>query len=89
MVCGVHDTSLHSAISWNGNWAHACDFKGNNLAAVKTTGERCGPTCGRTSRCTHFTWSPDNGGTCYMKMGSVSKSDAFYTYDHAMVCGVV
>ena len=28
-------------------------------------------------------------GTCYMKRGKVSKSDAFYTGDFKTVCGIV
>jgi hypothetical protein len=30
-----------------------------------------------------------NGGTCWMKTGAVSKSDAFSTTDQTMVCGLL
>jgi hypothetical protein len=39
--------------------------------------------------CTHFTWTRYDGGTCWMKKGAVSKSDAFDTDDRSSVCGVV
>jgi hypothetical protein len=38
--------------------------------------------------CTHYTWTSYNGGTCLMKKGSVSKSDAFYVAKPDYVCGV-
>ncbi len=93
MVCGVVDRSSNggtgSTIHWNGNnWAHACDFHGRSLDNVKIAPELCGPKCAQTKRCTHFTWTRYNGGTCWMKMGNVSKSDAFSTNDQTMVCGV-
>ncbi|CAF4746229.1 unnamed protein product, partial [Rotaria sp. Silwood2] len=39
--------------------------------------------------CTDCTWTQYNGGTCWMKSGAVSKSDAFSTSDSTMVCGVI
>ena len=47
----------------------------------------CGTACKSNSRCTHFVWTPYNGGTCYMKSGIVSKSDAVYIGDDLMICG--
>jgi len=76
-------------ISWNGNWAFACDFQGNDLTNVQIRGEDCGGRCAQTSGCTHFTWTTYLGGTCWMKQGSVGKHNAFSTNDQSMVCGVV
>ncbi|OQV22079.1 hypothetical protein BV898_03924 [Hypsibius exemplaris] len=84
MVCGVND-----AIQWNGNWAFGCDFVGNDLKSVQVPGDQCGGLCASTQGCTHFTWTSYAGGTCFMKLWSVSKSDAFKTSDSSMVCGVV
>lgn len=70
----------------SGNWAFACDFYGNDFKNVRISGEQCGGTCSSTPECTHFTWSY---GTCYLKRGQVSKSDAKYTGDQSMVCGIV
>ncbi len=80
---------IQCSIHWNGNkWAHACDFKGNDLSNVQIPPEQCGGKCAKTHRCTHFTWSKWNGGTCWMKKGHVSKRNAFPTNDRSMVCGV-
>ena len=77
-------------INWNGNnWATSCDFNGNDLSNVQTSADQCGPKCSTTPACTHFTWTQYNGGTCWMKQGQISKSDAIQTNDPTMVCGVV
>ncbi|CAF4736191.1 unnamed protein product, partial [Rotaria sp. Silwood2] len=77
-------------INWNGNdWAMSCDFYGNDLSNVRIPGEGCGGKCAETQGCTHFTWTQWNGGTCWMKKGSVSKANAFPTNDPHMVCGVI
>ena len=81
--------SAFAQINWQiGNWALACDFKENNLNSVKVRGEECGGICYQNSQCTHFVWSTYNGGTCWLKSGSVSKSDAIYTGDFSMSCGI-
>ncbi|CAF4810662.1 unnamed protein product, partial [Rotaria sp. Silwood2] len=77
-------------VNWNGNnWAMSCDFHGNDLSSVRIASKFCGGKCAETSGCTHFTWTQYNGGTCWMKSGAVSKSDAFSTSDSTMVCGVI
>ena len=67
----------------------ACDFANNDLSSVKTAGDQCGFTCIITSGCTHFTWTDLEGGTCWMKKNLVSKSDALFTNNNSMVCGIV
>ena len=77
------------SINWNGNnWAMSCDFKGGDLRSVVVRAEDCGGECDRESQCTHFSWSAWNGGTCWLKTGSVSKDDAFVADDPNVVCGV-
>ena len=66
----------------------ACDFKGNDLSNQKGSSSNCAQTCASTSGCTHFTWTSYNGGTCWMKSGSISKSNAVFTGDQSMVCGI-
>ena len=79
-----------AAINWQpGDWALGCDFRGNDLTNALTKGEDCGGRCAATSGCTHFTWTTHLGGTCWMKQGAVSKSDAFETFDNTMTCGIV
>ena len=82
--------SFVSAIDWNGNnWAFGCDFNDNDLSNVQIRGEDCGQKCVDTDGCTHFTWTTYNGGTCWMKSGSVSQGDAKETNDNSMVCGII
>lgn len=82
-------TSFINGIDWNGNnWAHWCDFIGNDLTNALTTGEDCGGRCASTPSCTHFTWTNYNGGTCWMKTNGVTKNDAVPKYDSGAVCGV-
>lgn len=76
------------SINWQGNWAFSCDFRGNDLDHAQTPGEACSDRCINTPECTHFTWTSFNGGTCWMKKGSVTTRDAFSTSDPTMVCGL-
>ena len=85
----VKTTTSSNNINWGGNnWAMACDFLDHDLSNFPTIGSQCGPLCAKTFRCTHFTWNNYNGGTCWMKYGNVLKTDAFFTNDYSMVCGV-
>ena len=78
-------------INWQGDgvsWAFACDFVGNNFNSVQVTCDKCGPTCMSTKGCTHFVCA--NGGTCLMKkLSTVQKSDAVFTNNYNMVCGIL
>ncbi|CAF3029479.1 unnamed protein product [Rotaria sp. Silwood2] len=86
----VHTGLVKRGIAWNGNnWAMGCDFVNNDLKNVQVRGEDCSGKCAETPGCTHFVWTNWNGGTCWMKQGSVSKNDAIATSDQGMVCGVV
>ncbi|CAF2170644.1 unnamed protein product [Rotaria magnacalcarata] len=79
-----------SSLQWNGNkWTLSCDFPGNDMSNVRTRGEDCGGKCAQTSGCTHFAWNTYEGGTCWLKSGSVSKSNAVPRSDVPMICGVV
>jgi hypothetical protein len=91
MVCGiVSGGTSNTGVNWNGNdWAFACDFPGGDIGNAQIRGEDCGGRCSSTSGCTHFTWTTYNGGTCWMKGGTVSKSQAVSTSDQTMVCGIV
>ena len=82
--------SILCAINWQPcDWAFACDFRGSNLTNVKMKSEYCSASCARTPNCTHYTWTNWNGGTCWMKFGPASISDAYPTTDLTMVCGLV
>jgi hypothetical protein len=80
-----------SGVKWQktGKWAFGCDFKNDDLKNVQIAGEKCSSLCASTSGCTHFTWTTYKSGTCWMKSGSVTKSDAIQTNDNTMVCGII
>eukprot|EP01124_Arcella_intermedia_P004866 TRINITY_DN12802_c0_g1_i2.p1 TRINITY_DN12802_c0_g1~~TRINITY_DN12802_c0_g1_i2.p1 ORF type:complete len:451 (+),score=101.42 TRINITY_DN12802_c0_g1_i2:3-1355(+) len=81
----------NAQINWQGDWAFNCDWLNHDLTNAKTTGDQCGPICEKTHDCTHFTWTPYLGGTCWMKSGTVFKSDArpTPTQDNSIVCGLL
>lgn len=87
-ICGLVPY-ISQTINWGkNNWAFACDFVGYDLSNAKTTSDKCSATCVNTEDCTHFTWTDYNGGTCWMKYGSFSKSDAIFTNNNKMICGI-
>jgi len=88
-INGLSDHIVKRSITWNDNWAFACDFHGNDLTNVQIRSEDCSEQCAQTSGCTHFTWTTHNDGACWMKSVAVSKSDAYSTDDQSMVCGVL
>lgn len=81
-------------IVWKeGNYANGCDFPGNDLIKIHSRGEECGSLCDRRRECTHYTWVPfDNGitnnGNCWLKTGSVKRSEAILTQDLSITCGL-
>ncbi|UJR34599.1 hypothetical protein I4U23_027375 [Adineta vaga] len=78
-----------TTINWKGGmWAFSCDFPGINTNIVPSESSLCGEKCQKDSNCTHFTWTNENGGTCFMKGGNVTKQDAFFKNDPTMICGV-
>jgi len=85
----IWSNSIVFGIRWNENWAFSCDFDGNDLSNVQCPGELCSTKCGQTSGCTHFAWTNYNGGTCWMKSGPISKSNAIHSSDPSIVCGVL
>lgn len=78
-----------SAINWQGNWAHDCDFPGNDLKRERSDGDQCSTKCRQTSCCTHYSWTNYEGGTCFMKKNSVSKGNAVPKQGSKIVCGVL
>jgi len=88
-VCGVNPYSGGGTVNWNGNdWAQNCDFPGNDLSNVKGVASACGGQCLKSPGCTHYTWTSYNGGTCWMKKGAASKSNAIFNSTPNYICGV-
>ena len=76
-------------IQWNGNIGYGCDFQTSSYTALGSRrGERCLEDCILLPRCTHFTWSTLDGGTCFLKEGPISRLDAFLSNDNQMMCGI-
>ena len=76
-------------IQWNiGDWAKACDFKGNDIGSVMSTSASCRTSCLNNNDCTHYTWTNFNSGTCWMKSGQVNRTNAIFTNDYSMECGI-
>ncbi|KAJ3199026.1 hypothetical protein HDU67_003164, partial [Dinochytrium kinnereticum] len=48
-------------------WSLGCDWVGNDITTVSGASESCGDHCIRTSGCTHFAWTYNDGGTCWLK----------------------
>ena len=74
-------------------WATGCDIWGNDMPnqpiQVKSANE-CRSTCNTTKECTHFTWNNDYGkGDCWLKNGTVSKSDVKQFASPTVICGLV
>ena len=65
-----------------------CDWTGGDLTSALTRGEDCSNKCLQTTGCTHYTWTGFNGGTCWMKSGTVSPSEA-KTSSSGNVCGYI
>ena len=86
---------VNAQINWQSGsptgtkWASACDFTNSDLSNKQVASTNCAQTCVNTQGCTHFSWTSFNGGTCWMKSGSVSQSDAVYNGNNAIVCGIV
>jgi hypothetical protein len=73
----------------------SCEYEGNDLSSVSSvSSSKCIlEICRNNKECTHYTWTSQNGGTCYLKTGSVSKSDAkfkdpYTTYPQTWLCGI-
>ena len=90
LVLLILQSDFVESINWqSGGWAFGCDFTNNDLSNVKIPGSQCGGRCAATPGCTHFTWTSYQGGTFWMKSGSVSQSNAFPVSDQSVVCGIV
>ncbi|CAG0887838.1 unnamed protein product [Cyprideis torosa] len=69
------------------SWALRCEFPGEGFKTVQVPASGCGPTCLWDTRCTHFSWTSANNGSCVLKSGRIAFSDAICTKDFDTVCG--
>jgi hypothetical protein len=80
--------SLNNITWFEHNLAYGCEFPGNDIYNLKSSGEECGIICDKIRNCTHYTWKPVEGGICFLKNGNISTNDAKVTNDLGILCGL-
>ncbi|GAV00590.1 hypothetical protein RvY_11416 [Ramazzottius varieornatus] len=88
-MCGVAQPVSGRTTEWKGNWAFGCDFPGNDLGYANAPMYNCEPICAAYQGCTHFKWTEEEEGTCWLKQGTKLKGDAVQIDDKSVVCGVL
>ena len=89
-ACGMIGQS--TAAFWNSGsparifWAPNCDWNDQDLNRVQAPGEACGRLCRESPLCSHFSWNNFNGGTCWLKQGSISQNQAIAK--PGVTCGI-
>ncbi|OWZ09206.1 SCP-like extracellular protein [Phytophthora megakarya] len=66
-------------------WESNCNYLNNDYRSVNGIPEVCGELCANDIKCTHWTWSNYNNGTCWLKEGLVSTK----TTSYGAICGYV
>lgn len=51
-------------------WENDCDLYGQDIYSVAGIPDICGNVCANDGNCSHWSWSNENGGTCWLKSGS-------------------
>ncbi|TPX40271.1 hypothetical protein CcCBS67573_g10632, partial [Chytriomyces confervae] len=90
-VCGYLKSAQPAVGGWNTasdcQWAPQCDWTGGDISSVQAPGSACSSKCAGISGCTHFAWTNANGGTCWMKTGSVNAGNAIPSSAEGAICG--
>ncbi len=91
----LHALVVHAQVNWQTGaggvqWAFACDFVNHDMGSAQVSRDQCVSMCMNTSGCTHFSWTVLDKliGTCWMKYGSVQKSDAKFNNKYNIFCGI-
>lgn len=74
------DQSIHWEVG-DQIWARNCDFEYNDILNTTSSRKECGTLCEQHPECTHFSWNDQDGGTCWLKDGVVSKFDAIKKFN--------
>ncbi|CAG0882370.1 unnamed protein product [Cyprideis torosa] len=69
------------------NSALRCKFPGEGFKTVQVPAKKCGPACVGDTRCTHFSWTSANNGSCVLQSGKIAFNDAICTETFDTVCG--
>jgi hypothetical protein len=72
-------------------WDYDCDFVGGDIGSVRCAAQDCGPICADNNYCSHYTWTPYEGGTCWLKTSGSRfnlKQYAVRSSVPGIICGV-
>ncbi|KUF93962.1 SCP extracellular protein [Phytophthora nicotianae] len=59
-------------------WKNNCDYLGSDLYSVPGIPDVCGDICADDSKCTHWSWTYFNGGTCWLKNGKTATTSTYW-----------
>ncbi|POM60067.1 SCP-like extracellular protein [Phytophthora palmivora] len=59
-------------------WQHNCDYYGSDIYSVPGIPDVCGDLCADEEKCTHWTWTYFNGGTCWLKNGDTATISTYW-----------
>jgi hypothetical protein len=51
-------------------WGSDCDFSGTDSGSALGGADKCGGFCKSSDTCERWSWTSDQGGTCYLKSKS-------------------
>jgi hypothetical protein len=73
-------------------WATNCFWHGGDLFFAQVPAEQCPSRCANSKRthgreCVAFTWTSQDGGTCWMKFHNLDKDTPLKSADPSAVCG--
>ncbi|KAJ3306500.1 hypothetical protein HDV03_005110 [Kappamyces sp. JEL0829] len=78
------------AVTFNSDlFAAGCDFVGQDLANYNVLSGDCPSLCVNVDTCTHWSWTPYQNGTCWLKSGPASASTAVASSTAGIMCGLL
>lgn len=71
-------------------WARNCDFENDDIGNKVVPAGKCSDVCAELDGCTHFTWTPYGGGTCWMKhKNGITTASAIPCFYPGSFCGIL
>jgi hypothetical protein len=73
-------------------WATNCFWQGGELFSVQASAEQCPSHCANSQatharECVAFTWTSQDGGTCWMKFHNLDTDTPLKSGDASTLCG--
>ncbi|CAI5734307.1 unnamed protein product [Peronospora destructor] len=56
---------IHTQVRYK--WKSKCDYFGEDIKSVRGISSKCGHQCVIEAKCTHWSWTDVDGGTCWLK----------------------